>query len=95
MYGDEYVKIKNAVENYAAAGASKEHLQHLRQRLNERRKESVRLRIGFVGWADEVQVPETINEKLYQFLDEQLSAAQSELTAFQLLITCPAATSDR
>ena len=95
MYGDEFAKIKTAIDNYTAADATKKHLQEKRSTLNERRALKTKLQIAFIGWTGNVDVPEAITEQLYEWLDCQLLHCQSELTAFQMQLTCPAATKDR
>lgn len=95
MYGDEFAKIREAADNYQRASITIQQLQDKRQKLAERQKDGSRMKIAFTGITTEIEVPESISKKLYEWLDEQLRIGQSELAQYQMQLTCPAGTNDR
>lgn len=95
MYGDEFSKIKAAVDHYASANAVKADLQTKRQSLAQHRNGGAKIQIGFVGNSDRIDVPEKIAGLLYEWLDRQMAIEQDELSRFQVALTCPAGTNDR
>lgn len=95
MYGDEFCKIKEAVDHYAAAAAEAERLQKCRQSLELRRKDGDHMLLSFVGTSATVDIPSSIQSLLFVWLDDQLLKKQAECARFQTRITCPAGTNDR
>lgn len=95
MYGDEFVKIKAALDGYMNASNARDDLQKKRRILGDRRKEKTAIKIAFVGVTGEIDVPAAITNELYEWLDTRMAALQGELATYQVSLTCPAGTCER
>lgn len=96
MYGDEFSKIKAAVDEYQRCASLAEDLQRRRVSLDTHfRKQGEKIQIGFVGNTGTIDVPDVLQGHLANWLDKEFSKMQSQLADMQVSLTCPAGTNSR
>lgn len=95
MYGDEFSRIKQAVDDYQRLAAFAEELQRRRQSLDVHCKTGEKMQIAFVGNTGKIDVPDQLQVHLQHWLDSEFSKLQGDCARQQALLTCPAGTSDR
>lgn len=95
MYGDEFRKIKDAVDDYQRLGQFAEELQRRRQALDVHRKQGERIKIAIIGNSGSIDLPEQLQVRLYGWLEAEFTKLQCECSRLQQALTCPAGTSNR
>lgn len=96
MYGDEFTKIKAAVDEYQRCASLAEDLQRRRVSLDTHyRKQCEKIQIGFVGNTGTIDVPDVLQVHLAHWLDQEFSKLQSQLAERQVSLVCPPGTNDR
>ena len=95
MYGDEFSKIKAAVDEYQRSAGFIEDLQRRRQTLDVHRKDGELIQVAFVGNSGKIDVPEVLQVHLAHWLDTEFAKLQSQAAEYQRRLTCPPGTNDR
>lgn len=95
MYGDEFSKIKAAVESYGAAQRLIDDVQEKRKQLKLHAEQNEPIKLAFIGNTGTIEIHETMQADLRKWLDERFQKVQDDAARFQRQLTCPAGTNDR